>query len=308
MYKRLLKDASLYSLSSVIARGFSLITVPVFTRILSPADFGALDLLSYLAVLVPLVVGLSLDQAVARFYIDAADNEERKRIASTVLIYTIFVYSIFIPVAFPLSEYMADHWLDGQTDQRTILLVFILVWVHSIFYIANNQLKYLFLSKQYALSNVGNTILSVVLGFILVLYADFGIAGIFLGQIIGQSVFALLSLYYGRKSYSVVFHIRTLRKLLIYSLPLMPSTLAFFLMQYIDRYMINEISDLKSVGIYGMGARLASLVNLFLMGFQGAWSPIIMKHFRDDDAPKRFVVVFNYFFFQAEDGIRDKGM
>ena len=152
MYRQLLKDASLYSLSSVLARGLSLITVPVYTRILSPADYGALDLLSYLAVIVPLFVGAALDQAVARFYLDAENEDERRSIASTVLFYTIFIYCLFIPVAGSLAEYMAADWLGGQVDASTVLLVFAFIWLQSIFYIANNQLKFLFLSQANSLS------------------------------------------------------------------------------------------------------------------------------------------------------------
>jgi len=299
MYKRLLKDASLYSISSLIARGFSLITVPVYTRLMSPADYGALDLLSFTAVLVVLVMGGALDQAVARFYHDAADDLEKKRIASTVLYYTVFIFVILIPFVKPLSGLLAHDWLDGQVDEATVVLVFIYIWVNAIFYIANNQLKYLFLAKQSALSNIGSTVLSVVLSFIFIVYFKWGVFGVFLGQIIGQGIFIVPMLYSAKESYALMFHWGTLKRMLVYSLPLVPGTLSFFAMQYIDRYAINEIMSLAEVGVYGVGARLASLVNLFLMGFQGAWNPIVMKSFGEKDSPEKFKVVFNYYLFMV---------
>jgi O-antigen/teichoic acid export membrane protein len=297
MYKRLLKDASVYSISSLLARGFSLITVPIYTRILSPSDYGALDLLSYTAMLVVLVMGAALDQAVARFYLDATENSEKKRIASTVLIYNLFVFALLIPLVVPLASQLAHKWLDDQVDETTVVLVFIYIWMHAIFYIANNQLRYLFLSKQYALCNIGNTIFSIVLSFVFVVYLKWGVFGVFLGQVIGAGLFALLSLYYARESYALVFHWKSFKRMLVYSLPLVPGTLAFYLMQYVDRYVINQLTGLYEVGLYGIGARVASLVNLFLMGFQGAWSPIIFKSFREKEAPEKFKVVFNYYLF-----------
>ena len=297
MYKRLLKDASLYSVSSLLSRGFSLITVPIYTRILSPADYGALDLLSYLAVLIPLFTGAALDQAVARFYLDAATEEDKQKIASTVLYYNIVIFVIFIPVADFMANYIADTWLSNQVSKETVLLVFVFIWIHALFYIANNQLKYLFLSKQFAFCNIGNTVLSTVLCFTFIVYCRWGVFGVFLGQAIGQGCFALVSLFIARKSYALMFDWRWLRKMLYYSLPLVPSTLSFYVMQYVDRYVINQLRGLDEVGIYGIGARLASLMNLFLMGFQGAWHPIVMKTFRDPGAPSRFKVVFNYYIF-----------
>lgn len=297
MYKRLIKDASLYSISSLLARGFSLITVPIFTRILSPADYGALDLLSYFSVLAPLVIGLALDQAVARFYIDSDSEQKKKAIASTVLFYNIFIFVIFIPFYSPLAEFLSVQWLAGHVDKETVSLVFLFIWIRTIFYIANNQLKYLFLSKQFAFCNIGNTILSTLLCIIFIIYNKWGVFGIFLGQAIGQGVFALVSICFARKSYALVFDWQTLKKMLQYSLPLVPGTLSFFVMQYVDRYVLNELKGLTDVGVYGIGARLGSLVNLFLTGFQGAWHPIVMKTFREPDAPERFRVVFNYYIF-----------
>ncbi len=297
MYKRLIKDASFYSLSTVLARGIQIFTVPIYTRILSPADYGALDLLSYTAVLATLLVGAALDQGVARFYLDAKDDLERKRIASTVLFYNIFIFVLFIPFVGPVAGRLAHGWLDDQVDRATIVIVFIYVWVNAIFYITNNQLKYLFLAKQSALCNIGATVISLTCGFAFVVLFRWGVFGVFLGQICGQGLFALVSMYYARESYALAYNWRTLKTMLIYSLPLVPGTLAFYLMQYVDRYAINQISGLKEVGLYGVGARLASLVNLFLMGFQGAWSPVVMKSFRETDAVERFRVVLNYYLF-----------
>ena len=227
MYKRLIKDASVYSISSVLARGFSLITVPIYTRILNPADYGALDLLSYFAVLAPLITGAALDQAVGRFYLDSDDEAEKKRIASTVLFYTVFILCIFIPIARPIAEYMANTWLSGQVTYQTVLLVFAFAWTQSIFNIVCNQLKYLFLSKKFAICNIGNIIVSTILSFSFVVIFDLGVFGVFLGQTLGQLVFVTLSLYYARESYAPVFHWHTLKRMLGYSLPLVPGTVAF---------------------------------------------------------------------------------
>ncbi len=297
MYKSLLKNASLYSISSLIARGFSLITVPIYTRLLSPADYGALDLLSYLVILMPLVMGAALDQALARFYNDAADEMEKKRISSSILIYTIFIFVPFIPFVQPLSTLLAEKWLDGHVDEGTITLVFLLIWTNAISTIANNQLIYMFRSKQFALCSIGNTIVSISSGLAFVAYYRLGLSGILLGQLLGQSIFGLVSLYFGRSNYLFKFDWAIFKKMLAYSLPLVPGTLAFYLMQYVDRYAINQFNGLSDVGLYGIGARVAMLINLFLMGFQGAWSPVVMSGFREAGAPKKFRVVFNHYLF-----------
>lgn len=298
MLRRLLKDASLYSLSSLLARGFSFVTVPVFTRILSPADYGALDLLSYVAVLAPLVIGCALDQAVGRFYLDSTlDETERRRIASTGLFYNVIAFAIVGLALSPVAGFLSSSWLDGQVGPGTVQIVLGFIWIQSVFYITNNQLRYLFRARAFALSNVGNTIVSTAAGFAAVAWLDLGVAGVFLGQALGQAIFSVVSIYLARDCYRAVFDLSLLNRMLRYSLPLVPGTLAFFGMQYVDRYILNEVRGLADVGIYGMGARIASLVNLFLMGFQGAWWPEVMRSFRESDAPARFRTVFEVYLF-----------
>lgn len=298
MYQRLYKEASLYSLSSLLARGFSLITVPVFTRILSPADYGALDLLSYVAVLAPLVVGCALDQAVGRFYLDTSlAEDERRGIASTALFFYIIVFAIVGVLLSPAADVIASRWLDGQVGPGTVRIVLLFMWIQSVFYISNNQLRYMFRARAFAFSNIGNTIVSTAASFAGIVWFELGVAGAFLGQAVGQFVFSLVSIWLARDCYRAVLDLALLRRMLNYSLPLVPGTLAFFVMQYVDRYVLNEMRGLTDVGIYGMGARIASLLSLFLMGFQAAWWPHVMSTFRAPDAPERFRKVADFYLF-----------
>jgi O-antigen/teichoic acid export membrane protein len=296
MYRTLLKDTSLYSISTVVARGFSFITVPIFTRILSASDYGALDLLSYAAMFIPLIFGLALDQAIGRFYI-GADEDNQRRIASTVILYYIVVLFFISLAGMPFAGYLAEYWLDNQVDAKTVVMVFVYMWVLSVYYASNNQLKYMFESKNYALTNVGNTVLSAVLGILFTLILRLGVFGLFLGQSISLAVFSLISLYFGRKTYTFVFDWAHFREMTRYSLPLVPSTIAFFGMQCADRYALKELGSLTDVGIYGVGARLASIIQLFLMGFQGAWYPLMIKNHANPEAKDQFRQVFNHFIF-----------
>jgi O-antigen/teichoic acid export membrane protein len=297
MYKALMKDASLYSLSSVLARGFSLITVPIFTRILSPADYGALDLLSSAAAFLPLIFGLALDQAVARFYIPSDNPEERQRIVSSVLIYTVIALLVVAAALIPVAELLAREWLDDQVSESTVFMVLVYMWIHSLFITVNNQLRYMFMAKQYAICNIGNTTVSMSLSVWFVAVMNTGIIGIFLAQAIGQAIFAALSFYFVRSNYRLVFDWKIFRKMIHYSLPLVPSAVAYMGMLYADRYIINELRSLQEVGFYGIGARLASLVRLFIVGFMTAWHPIVMKSYMTDGAVEKFRTVFNYYVF-----------
>lgn len=297
MYKSLIKNASLYSVSSLISRGFSFITVPIYTRLLSPADYGAYDLLSNMVLLVVLLMGCQLDHALARFYHDAADDDERKSISSSILIFTIFLFVPFLFVVEPISAWLANEWLKGQVSVTTVEVAFVLIWTQAIYVIANNQLTYTFKSTQFAVCSIISTVFGISLSLLFVAHFKFGVAGLLLGQVIGMVLAMLLALYFGRAHFALAFDGRKLIQMLKYSLPLVPGALAFYFMQYIDRYALNHFVGIAEVGLYGIGARVAMLINLFLSGFQGAWTPVVMSSYRESGARQHFKIVFNYYLF-----------
>lgn len=287
----------MYSVSAFLARGLSLITVPIFTRVLTPADYGAFDLLTYLAFLGALVLGAALDQAVARFYLDTQDPEAKIRIPSTALIYTLAGIVVIAPLGALASGFLAQTWLNGQVSRDVVLLAFVSMWVRALFVITNNQLRYLFLSRQFAISNVGNVVVTTALSLVFVAVFRWGVFGALLGQVIGQSLFSLVSIYLARASYAFTFDPQILRRMLAYSLPLVPGTVFFLAVDSVDRYLLNDLASLEDVGIYGIGSRVATLVNLVLSGFQAAWFPMVLSSFKSPESGQQFVTVFNYFVF-----------
>lgn len=297
MYKSLLKNASLYSISSLISRGFSFITVPIYTRLLSPADYGAYDLLSNMVLLVVLLMGCQLDHALARFYHDAADDEERKSISSSILLFTIFLFVPFMFAVEPVSVWLANDWLNHQVDTITVEITFALIWTQAVFVIANNQLTYTFKTKEFAICSITSTVFGVTLSLLFVAHFGLGVAGLLLGQTVGMLLAMLLALYFGKAYFAWTFNGGQLAKMLKYSLPLVPGALAFYLMQYVDRYALNHFVGITEVGLYGIGARVAMLINLFLSGFQGAWTPVVMSSYREPGAKQHFKTVFNYYLF-----------
>ena len=88
MLRAFLKDSVLYGAAGILSRGISVLLVPLYTRVLSPGDYGSLDMLLAFGALVNLVVALEVTQAVARFYPDAATPAEKGSLASTALWFT----------------------------------------------------------------------------------------------------------------------------------------------------------------------------------------------------------------------------
>ncbi len=66
MLKAVLRDSLVYGLASVLSKGLAIFLLPLYTRVLSPGDYGAYDLLITLGALANVVVALEVAQGLAR--------------------------------------------------------------------------------------------------------------------------------------------------------------------------------------------------------------------------------------------------
>ena len=89
MFRRLLRDSLIYSASTALTRGVQIILIPVYTRLLGPAEFGVVDMVAVFGALVNLTVALEISQGVARYLADARDESVRRSYASTGVIFSI---------------------------------------------------------------------------------------------------------------------------------------------------------------------------------------------------------------------------
>ena len=79
MIHALWRDGVVYAAGTVLSRGIALLLLPLVTRVLSPAEYGALDMIVTIGVLINLVVPLETSQALARFWNERAEGAPRRR-------------------------------------------------------------------------------------------------------------------------------------------------------------------------------------------------------------------------------------
>ena len=84
--KKTAKHSAIYAAGTALGRITGLVMLPIYTRYLTPSDYGVLTLLSMAIEITGILVGLRISQAMFRFYILADDEREKQEIVSTVLI------------------------------------------------------------------------------------------------------------------------------------------------------------------------------------------------------------------------------
>ena len=295
MIKSFFRDALIYTLPTILSRGIGIFLLPIYTRIASPEELGALDLFLVFGNIISLTVALEISQGVARFIPELLDVKKRLAYSSTGLYFTLFMYVFFFIIACTFYVEL-NHFITGKGEYALFFqLALMFIMLHGFFYYFQNQLRFEGNSVGYAIVSVFYAATNLASTFVFGIVYDFGLTAILYSMIASVLLASLLGLFLLRKSFGLVFKLSPLKQLLNFSIPLVPASMLIFVSLYVDRYMIKVLLDLESVGYYGVAVRLASAASLVMIGFQMAITPLVYKRFNEPDTPKSLALIFRYF-------------
>lgn len=287
MIAALWRDGAAYAAGAILSRGVALLMLPLYTRVLAPADYGALDLIVTCGVLVNLVVPLEISQALARFWSERADVAARRRLAGTAWTFTLAGYVLFAAIGLLAAEPIARGLLGQARYTDALRAGICFIAVNGLFYLLQNQFRWELRPRAYAAISVLYALLTLglVAGFALGLRA--GLQGVLWAQFAAAALCTALSLWLLRGTLGWRIDRAELAEMLRFSLPLVPAGIAVFASFYINRLMLNALATLEDVGHFGIASRLAGMVTLVLVGIQGALTPLIYAHHHEPETPAR---------------------
>ena len=114
-----------------------------------------------------------------------------------------------------------------------------------------------------------------------------GLTAVPLGQVVGSAVGATLAfLMLPRWFNPRLVNLARLRQMLRFGLPLMPATVAIWVVNLLDRYFLESFHGAHQVGLYQAANQLAAVVAIATTAFQLAWGPFAFAHAADTDAKR----------------------
>ena len=294
MLRQLARDSVVYGLTAVLARVAGFITLPIFARVLTPDDIGAIDLLSLTIGLVQVTVALEIAQGYARHYAERAEGLDRARLASTALGFSIATYTAFAIVGLLLAPTFASSLLGSRYTDAAYIAVGT-AWVAGIFQLVLNQLRFQVRSRAFAGVNLLFVFSSASLSVLFVLALRLGPAGVMAGQLVGGVIALLAAFGIARGISRPGLHLPELRSMLRFSIPLVPSSVGVIVLISVDRVVISQAMTLGDVGIFGVAYRVAQLTGLVFLAVQLALAPLIYQRHREAETPRELARIFRIF-------------
>ena len=296
---RLAQHSAIYGLGGLVSRFVALLLLPLYTRYLTPADYGAVETLVALAAILATILRLGIASAFFRFYFDSTDPAHRLRVVRTSFWFTMTMATIGLVVGLALAGQISEWLFD--TDGRTTLvrMAFVLLWAQMNF----EQMTALFRVEERAVAftaaTLANLVITVAATILFVVVLDWGATGVIAGNFTGTLVVYVALLAYRHEQLGLTLDRRLLRQMNRFGLPLVPSMLALWMLTFGDRFFILKLADASQVGVYSIGSRIASAMVLLLTAFRAAWPAFAFSIEDDDHARRAYSYVLTYLLFVA---------
>ena len=291
-----LRDAFTYAIPTILSRGVGLLLLPLYARYLTPAEYGVVELLTIVYVLLNLVLPLEVSQAVARFSPEVRDAAQKGNYVSTAFSFTALVFGMLIIVAWTMPANVRAGILESKIAGELFPLAALWMATNALFYIVLNQLRWDRRPRAYAATSVVFTLVTAAVSVALI--AGFGLAieGYLWGQGAGSLAGLLTGLAWLRSTTRVQLTLNgeDLRHMLAFSAPLVLSSIAVYLALYVDRWLLFAWRGDEQLGIYAVAFRIASIVTLALAGVQLAITPMIYAHYQSPETPAVLRKIFRY--------------
>jgi len=292
--KQLFRSLSIYGLGDAAAAAVNLLLLPIYTRYLTPQDYGIVTMLLTIEAVAKVVFRWGVDTAFMRLYYDCRDEAARQRLASTIFFFLLAVNGLLVAGSLATAGWLSTR-LFGSTGQAVLVaLVIGNTFVAGFYFLPYQVLRIADRSALFVVLTFLRSAGTIVARLILVIAAGWGVAGVVYADVFVTAIFTLVLLPWFAPLIRPLFSRTLIREALGFGLPRIPHSLAHQVMSLSDRYFLNLYRTLEDVGLYGIGASFGLALKLFLSAFEFAWTPFFLGVMREPNATRIYSAVSTY--------------
>ena len=292
------KHTIIYSLGNLSIKLVGFILLPLYTTYLTTSDYGLLAIIEAIAQFSVAVLGFRLSTAMLRWAIAEKDENKKKSIIFTALFSSFIILTPFIMSFIVFANYLSE--IIFNTSQFTLYIyliaIFIAFEVYNLFIL--DLLRLHDKSILYVILVLIKLVINLALNIYFVAFAKTGVEGIMYSMVISSIAFSLMTLPFLLSQIKFKYDAKTAVEMFNYGFPLIFATISSMILTLADRFVIKHFYSLSEVGIYNLGYKLSSAINVVIIqSFQMGFLPIAFSKFDKPNAKEFFAKVLTYFTF-----------
>ena len=285
--RRVFSQLVVYGSGEILLFGISFLLVPVYTRVLTPAEYGVLGLLLLLRAFLRPLNQLGLDESFLRFYYDCGDDAARRTLTGTTLVAIGLASGVVLTVLLAGAPTFSRLLLGSPEHAWTLRLLALNGFLQAFLCVPHSLLRIRNQPARFARWTVGGGLGAAAGRLLLVVGFRMGVFGIMLADLLASVVLVaglsrVVERPIGRASW------QRAREMLRYGLPRVPNALLQQVTMMSDRFFLRISRPLSDVGIYQLGGTIANVLRIYPEAFRRAWMPFAFETMDQPDAPRQF--------------------
>jgi O-antigen/teichoic acid export membrane protein len=289
-------NASIYLIASIISFAISIFSLPIYTRLLTPSDFGISLIFVMLGKIVVGFVTFNLHFSTYRYYFELKDKVQEFRILnSTSLLFLVIVFLITLFVSiftFPLYN---AFLFDGKLKRDFVLLSissgFLDYFVIYFTTLLTAELK----SIQFAAITIANIVLNTLFSIYFIIEYNLTYMGRVFGILFSQVIILIVLLAVCKNTLSLRFSFAHLKKSIRLTLPMIPQMGLGLSQNYLDKTILSYFKGAAALGNYSLGINFATVLKTIMDAVEKAWSPFFFKKGLENTPESKKAIVENFF-------------
>jgi len=272
-----IQDSTYYTLTTVLTQFGNFLVIPLFWKVLTPTDYGILAITEIISTFLSVILGLSLDQSITRFYYEWPEEERRRRIGaiwvmnwgSVILLGggSMGVFYLISPLMFPQVGFFPVIFLG------LLNAIFL-----SLTPLAQATIRIKKMPKLYATYRVTTFFLQIAISIYFVLVHNWGLVGYLSALVISSLVAAIFS-----GVIMTLFGVPCLinagiKDALRFSVPMIPSACLSSFTSILDRLILQHFCSLQVLGIYAIALKFTSIIGVVQNSLKLSYGPFFMKN------------------------------
>lgn len=286
--EKLIKNVILFAVGNIGSKLLQVILVPLYTRVMTNGEYGTVDIMQAIVSLLMPIFSFTIYEAVFRYAMEK--DYDKKAVFSTGI-----TVSAIGTLLLCIGGGIASAFIDP---------VFVwLVVANSVFgFFRSLMSQYTRAVNKTVIFTIDSVLLTglvLVLNIIFIVGLGWGITGYMLGYILANLI-STLFLYiclgqYRKFSFGAVKK-PILKEMILFSLPLIPNAICWWVSGFIDRVIITFAISEAANGIYAAGHKIPSMLTVLVSIFFQAWQMSANQEFRKNDISDFYTEIHDQIF------------
>lgn len=286
-YRYLIENVTVFAIGNVLSKIVAFFLLSLFTQYLTTSEYGDGELIVSTISLIMPILTLCVADAVMRYLLDSKDIKEIVTNGILVVLGGSVLIVLFTPIAM-FIETISKYYIY-------IALLFISNSFEQLFFNINKGFENI---KTCALNSLVSVLALVASSYYFLVYLNMGIYGYLLSIITSHVACTVYLLLLGR--IYVYFSFKSVDKLLMksmlaYSVPFIPSTIAWWLNSLSERYLIVFYLGNSFNGLFSAASKIPNIISIFTSIFHQAWTISGIKEFKNETYSFFYSSIYNFF-------------